>query len=65
MTEGFVPDSTYGAILQTHWYAGKPEATSFLGLPTGLSVDRSRMLPISAWRCAKCGAIRLYADPQD
>ena len=62
MVEGFVPDSTYGSILQSHWYEGPPETTSFLGLPTGLSVDRKEMLPIQAWRCEACGLVRLYAD---
>ena len=62
MVEGFVPDSTYGAILQTHWYEGTPEETTFLGLPTGLAVDRKNMVAIQAWRCAECGLVRLYAD---
>ena len=61
MSEGFIPNATYGAIVQTHWYEGRPEETSFLGLPTGLSIDRNRMRPVQAWRCDACGLIRLYA----
>ena len=61
MEEGFIPDATYGGILQTHWYPGEPEETSFLGIATGMKVEKTGMLPIEAHRCSRCGVLRLYA----
>ena len=61
MSEGFIPDATYGQILQTHFYEGSPESTSFLGISTGLKVDRERMHSIFAFKCLDCGLGRLYA----
>jgi len=61
MTSGFIPDATYGSILQTHWYEGEPEDSTFLGLKTGLKVDRERMYPIRAHRCDDCGRLTFYA----
>ena len=62
MHKGFVPDATYGAILQAHWYEGEPEDTSFFGIKTGLKVDRAFMHPIWAYRCIDCGRLLLYAQ---
>ena len=61
MTAGFIPDATYGQILQSHWYAGEPENSKFLGLTAGLKVDRTRMQPIHAFRCDDCGRLFFYA----
>ena len=62
MVSGFIPDATYGQILQTHWQEGDPENTSFLGLKTGIKADPSRMLPIWSWRCPSCGLLKTYAS---
>ena len=62
MVDGFIPDATYGAILQTHWYEGDPEKATFLGLPTGLKVDRQRMIPVWTYRCSSCGLLKSYAS---
>ncbi len=62
MTPGFIPDATYGQVLQTHWYAGEPEDATFLGIKTGLKVDREHMYPIWAFRCTSCGRLTFYAD---
>lgn len=61
MQEGFVPDETYGRILQTHFYEGSAETQTFLGIATGLKLDEAHMHPIRAFRCAECGLVRLYA----
>jgi len=63
MEEGFIPDSTYGAVLQTHWHRGTAEKTSFLGIDTGAKIDRSKMLPICSCRCSDCGLLRFFAKP--
>ena len=41
MEEGFIPDATYGQILQTHWHPGEPEKSTFLGMNMGTKIDRS------------------------
>jgi hypothetical protein len=61
MEEGFIPDATYGAILQSHWYPGEPDERKFLGISTGAKIEKSEMLPIEAYRCSRCGVLRLYA----
>ena len=61
MEEGFIPDASYGQILQTHWHPGEPEKSTFLGMTMGTKIDRSDMLPIEAHRCTRCGVLRLYA----
>lgn len=61
MEEGFIPDSTYGAIVQTHWHPGPAEKSTFLGIHTGTKVEKTSMRPIRAHRCSRCGLLRLYA----
>jgi hypothetical protein len=62
MEPGFVPDRTYGAVLQTCWHPGSPDKKSFLGLrPIGAKVDRQNLLRVTAFRCRDCGLIRHYA----
>ena len=46
MRAGFIPDSTYGMFLQTHWHPGEAEESSFLGIATGAKIDRSAMMPV-------------------
>jgi hypothetical protein len=60
---GFIPDMTYGQILQTHWHPGEPEQASFFGLSVGLKADKKEMLPIRAHRCPRCGLLRSFARP--
>jgi hypothetical protein len=62
MEEGFVPDATHGAILQSHWMPGKPEKATFIGLPVGAKVDRKKQRAIAAWRCPTCGLLSFYAS---
>jgi hypothetical protein len=61
MQEGFVPDSTYGAVLQAGWFPGPPKESRFLGIPTGKKIDRAGLLPMQAWRCSSCGLVQLFA----
>jgi hypothetical protein len=64
MEEGFIPDLGYGQFLQLAWQPGLPENRKFLGLlDNGVKVDRKRSVEISARRCAKCGFLKLYAQP--
>ena len=61
MDVGFIPDTTYGAVLHSHWHKGPPEQASFLGLPVGTKIDKADMKPITAWRCGRCGLLRFHA----
>jgi hypothetical protein len=61
MSEGFVPDNTYGAVMQAGWHPGPPEEYRFFGIASGKKVDRKGILPIAAWRCGSCGLVQLYA----
>ena len=68
METGFIPDMSYGAVLQSRWHPGKPRpAFSFLGLSMkgAISVDYRDGLPITAWRCTKCALVELYAEKVD
>jgi len=61
MEEGFIPDLNHAAIAQTTWHRGKPEPTRFLGIKTGVKVDKKEFVPITAYRCTSCGVLRFYA----
>ena len=61
MTEGFLPDTIEGASVQSHWHAGPVKPRKFLGMPNGVQVHSFKTLPLTAYRCADCGLVRLYA----
>lgn len=74
LERGFIPDASYGVVLQTQWHPGEPTDSRFLGLklPTvlGGSVpairhDPTAMLPITAYRCPDCGALSFFAHARD
>lgn len=57
MEEGFVLDRTYGANLQTLWVEGPP-TTSFW---TGVKMKGREQLPVTTFRCSKCGYLESFA----
>jgi hypothetical protein len=57
MEEGFVPDSSYAALLRSAWVEGKPEK-NLLG---SLKVKGRRTFPIVTLRCQACGLLESYA----
>lgn len=61
MSEGFIPDATYGAIKQSGWHKGAAEESTFLGLSNGIKCDSKAVLPITTYRCDSCGLLKLYA----
>jgi len=67
MEIGFIPDALSGAMWQSQWHPGPadPHHATFLGMQVGgklnVDADLSRALPITAFRCAGCGVLRLYA----
>ena len=64
MEEGWVPDCTHGAVLQTHWQPGPPQKATFFGLEIGKKFSRDSMHPIRTFRCPGCGLLRAYAHPE-
>jgi hypothetical protein len=58
MEEGFILDSTYGGRDQSTWIQGPPE----FGRWTGVKVRGRVMLPVTTYRCPKCGYLESYAS---
>jgi hypothetical protein len=56
MAEGFVLDQSHGARLVSHWHAGKPVKSLWLGLKLPATKH-----PIESWRCTACGFLEHYA----
>jgi predicted nucleic-acid-binding Zn-ribbon protein len=56
MTEGFIPDHTYGGKLQPTWVEGGPE-TSFW---TGLKTSNRAAFRVQAFRCPSCNYLEFY-----
>jgi|WetSurMetagenome_2_1015567.scaffolds.fasta_scaffold228910_2 hypothetical protein len=60
MVQGFVPDLTYGGQLVPKWHEGRPQK-SFWTVTKGAADEG---VPMGAFRCAKCGYLEFFADPQ-
>ena len=58
MEPGHIPDLTHGSVQQAAWVAGFPEVRRFIG---GIRYDKKKLVPVTAWRCPKCGYVELYA----
>jgi len=59
MERGFLPDRADSG--QTHpasWVAGDPVPRRFIG---GVKFSSKESLPVTAYRCTKCGFLELYA----
>ena len=59
MSQGFIPDYTYGGQAVGSWYAGAPEKSFWLGTKVA---PQGGGIPIGAYRCIGCGYLELYAD---
>ena len=59
MKRGFGLDNTYGGVLRTHWAEGLPKRSWLLGT----RVKREDKLPITMFRCPRCGRLESYAWP--
>ena len=59
MEEGFVLDHGHmDARKTTQWVEGEPVRSFWAG---GIKVKGLRKLPISTWRCTRCGLLESYA----
>jgi len=54
---GFIVDNTYGGRVQSEWAEGKPQRSMW----TGLKIAKDAKLPVSTYRCEKCGYLESYA----
>jgi hypothetical protein len=59
MERGFIPDSSYGAILIASWVAGVPEK----GWMGGVKLKGRQVLDITTFRCSSRGYLESYANP--
>ena len=57
MEPGFVLDTTDSGRSAAAWVEGEPERS----LWSGLKLKGRRKLPLYAWRCPRCAAVRLFA----
>ncbi|HEV7858099.1 MAG TPA: PF20097 family protein [Pyrinomonadaceae bacterium] len=58
MEEGFILDSTHGALMVSRWLSGKPEPSWWQGTKT--KGKKARI--IETYRCVKCGLLKSYAS---
>jgi Domain of unknown function (DUF6487) len=65
MVEGFILDTSYGVKLVSRWIRGRPEGSWWSGVKTSMVECRA----VEAYRCEKCGLLKLYAmtkiDPEE
>ena len=66
MEQGFIPDWTHGAVLQTNWVRGLPSRASFwqrLGTfkDLAISYDYKDYLKVVTYRCPECGYLESFA----
>jgi hypothetical protein len=54
---GFVIDVGYGTKTVPKWVAGEPEKSIW----TGLKLGGKEQLPITTYRCRRCGYLESYA----
>jgi hypothetical protein len=57
MAEGFLLDRGESSRGVTQWIEGAPERSFW----TGVKLKGRRSLPVSAWRCPRCGLLRFHA----
>ena len=57
MEAGFVLDRAQGAVAQSAWVDGAPMRSIW----TGLKLKGHQLLPVTTYRCTKCGYLESYA----
>jgi hypothetical protein len=60
MEQGFVLDNTHGARVVSHWAAGAPEKSFWVGT----KLPEEKTIPIGTFRCSSCGFLEGYARPE-
>ncbi len=57
MEPGYVIDEGYGTRTVANWVAGEPQRSMW----TGLKLRGQDKLPITTYRCCRCGFLESYA----
>ena len=57
MDEGLLKDETHGAVRSGKWVEGPPEKSFW----TGTKTHGKKQIPVTAYRCSKCGYLESYA----
>ena len=57
LQEGFLLETTRNSRTATQWVEGKPVASFW----TGLRLKGHTRLPVTSYRCPRCGLLELYA----
>ena len=57
MEEGFILDNAHGGRLQSEWVEGEPERSVW----TGIKLKGREHLPVTTFRCSRCGYLESYA----
>jgi DNA-directed RNA polymerase subunit RPC12/RpoP len=57
MEAGFVVDRSQGGVAQSAWVDGAPTPS----LWTGLKLKGHQLVPVTTYRCTKCGYLESYA----
>jgi hypothetical protein len=60
MESGWVPDNTHSGLQRQNWSPGEPQPSFW----TGLKVGKDQVIPVTTFRCPKCGYLESYAIPQ-
>jgi hypothetical protein len=60
MEVGFLPDSTYGGVVELMWLRGAPQHDKVFGIKTStLKYDGHEAGAVTAYRCLDCGFLKL------
>ena len=60
MTPGFILENgDHNARSVSQWVEGNPEKSFW----TGLKIKNRRVIPVTTWRCERCGFLESYAAP--
>jgi hypothetical protein len=60
MESGWLVDATHAGYEQENWSPGEPQPSFW----TGLKVGKDQVIPVTTFRCPKCGYVESYAVPQ-
>jgi hypothetical protein len=60
MESGWVPDNAHSGLQRQNWSPGEPQPSFW----TGLKVGKDQVIPVTTFRCPKCGYLESYAIPQ-
>ena len=57
MEAGFVLDRAHGGVAQSSWVEGAPAPSMW----TGLKLKGHQLVPVTTYRCTRCGYLESYA----